>query len=189
MIEYRPQILPQPDRSHVREVSSCSHENDENIFVGALRFPGENLVLDSKVASFVENVRTADPGEGIPKVTVTFGDLRVNGTPVEKPSATAVYPKGIPDSPRPSSRTASWSSKSASRCRNGKNGGWSCCQRSGCETTMQHAADLVFACYNSRLNRPPQSWNLRNDPLHPFRRRRGIGGSPNPGPRRQPLRV
>jgi len=37
------------------------------------------------------------PVEQIPKVTVTFGNLRVNGTPVDKPSATAVYPKGVPD--------------------------------------------------------------------------------------------
>ena len=31
-----------------------SHEKDENVFVGALRFKGENLVLDRKVANFVE---------------------------------------------------------------------------------------------------------------------------------------
>jgi hypothetical protein len=37
------------------------------------------------------------PVEEIPKVTVTFGNLRVNGTPVEKPSATAVYPRRVPD--------------------------------------------------------------------------------------------
>jgi len=37
------------------------------------------------------------PVEEIPKVTVTFGNLRVNGTAVEKPAATAVYPRGIPD--------------------------------------------------------------------------------------------
>jgi hypothetical protein len=74
-----------------------SHENDENIFVGALRFPGENLVLARKLASFVEIYGRPIPVEQIPKVTVTFGNLRVNGTPVEKPSATAVYPKRIPD--------------------------------------------------------------------------------------------
>jgi len=28
---------------------------------------------------------------------VTFGNLRVNGTPVVKPSATAVYPQRVPD--------------------------------------------------------------------------------------------
>jgi len=74
-----------------------SHENDENIFVGALRFPGENLVLGGKVASFVEVYGRQIPVEEIPKVTVTFGNLRVNGVTVEKPTATAVYPKGIPD--------------------------------------------------------------------------------------------
>ena len=74
-----------------------SHENDENIFVGALRFPGENLVLARKLASFVEIYGQPIPVEQIPKLTVTFGNLRVNGTPVEKPSATAMYPKRVPD--------------------------------------------------------------------------------------------
>ena len=74
-----------------------SHETDENIFVGALRFPGENLVLAGKLASFVEIYGRPIPVEQIPKVTVTLGNLRVNGTPVEKPSATAVYPNRVPD--------------------------------------------------------------------------------------------
>ncbi len=39
----------------------------------------------------------AIPLEQIPEVTVTFGNLRVNGSPVEKPSATAVYPRQIPE--------------------------------------------------------------------------------------------
>ena len=74
-----------------------SHETDENIFVGGLRFPGENLVLASKLASFVEIYGRPIPVEEIPKVTVTFGNLRVNGQAVEKPSATAVYPDGVPN--------------------------------------------------------------------------------------------
>jgi hypothetical protein len=74
-----------------------SHEKDENVFIGALRFPGENLVLDRKVASFVEVYGRAIPVEQIPKVTVTFGNLRVNGLPVENPTATAIYPDGVPD--------------------------------------------------------------------------------------------
>jgi hypothetical protein len=74
-----------------------SHEKDENIFVGALRFPGENLVLDGKLASFVEIYGPRIPVEDIPSVTVTFGNLRVNGEPVENPSATAVYARGVPD--------------------------------------------------------------------------------------------
>jgi len=74
-----------------------SHEKDENIFVGALRFPGENLVLDKSLASFVEIYGPRIPVEDIPEVTVTFGNLRVNGEAVKNPSATALYPKDVPD--------------------------------------------------------------------------------------------
>ena len=74
-----------------------SHAKDENVFVGALRFPGENLILDRRIASFVEVYGRAIPVEEIPKVTVTFGNLRVNGEPVENPAATAIYPDGVPD--------------------------------------------------------------------------------------------
>ena len=74
-----------------------SHERDENVFIGALRFPGENLVLARKIASFVEIYGRAIPVEEIPKLSVTFGNLRVNGQAIDKPSATAVYPQGVPD--------------------------------------------------------------------------------------------
>ena len=74
-----------------------SHNKDENVFVGALRFPGENLVLDQKIASFVEVYGRAIPVEGIPRLTVTFGNLRVNGHPIDNAAATAIYPDGVPD--------------------------------------------------------------------------------------------
>jgi len=74
-----------------------SHAKNENIFVGALRFPGERLTLDRKIASFVEIYGQLRPVTDIPKLTVTFDNLRVNGMPVEKLSATAVYPKDVPD--------------------------------------------------------------------------------------------
>ncbi len=74
-----------------------SHDKDENIFIGALRFPGENLVLEKSVASFVEIYGRAIPLENIPAVTVTFGNLRVNGQPVEVKKASAHYPAGVPD--------------------------------------------------------------------------------------------
>jgi hypothetical protein len=74
-----------------------SHDKDENVFVGALRFKGENLVLDRKVANFVEIYGRRIPASDIPKVTVTFGNLRVNGKAVEKATAEAIYPKGVPD--------------------------------------------------------------------------------------------
>ena len=74
-----------------------SHEKDENVFVGALRFQGENLVLSRKLASFVEVYGRRVPVGEIPRVTVTFGDLVVNGKPVKVASAEAAYPKGVPD--------------------------------------------------------------------------------------------
>jgi hypothetical protein len=74
-----------------------SHDKDENVFVGALRFKGENLVFDRKVASFVEIYGRPVPVSEIPKLTVTFGNLRMNGKPVKVVSAEAVYPTKVPD--------------------------------------------------------------------------------------------
>ena len=74
-----------------------SHEKDENVFIGALRFKGENLVLSRKAASFVEIYGRRIPLTKIPKVTVAFGNLKINGRSVTVRDAQAVYPKGVPD--------------------------------------------------------------------------------------------
>jgi hypothetical protein len=74
-----------------------SHEKNESVFVGALRFKGEDLVLSRKLASFVEVYGRRIPVGEIPKVTVTLGDLVVNGRAVKPATAEAVYPKGVPD--------------------------------------------------------------------------------------------
>lgn len=74
-----------------------SHEKDENVFIGALRFPGEELMLARQIASFVEIYGRAIAVERIPKLTVTFGNLHVNGEPIERPAVSAIYPKGVPD--------------------------------------------------------------------------------------------
>ena len=74
-----------------------SHEKDENIFIGALRFKGDNLMLSHKVASFVEVYGQRKPVAEIPKLTVTFGDLRVNGKAATVKSVEAIYPKDVPD--------------------------------------------------------------------------------------------
>ena len=70
---------------------------DENVIVGALRFKGEKLILDRKVANFVEVYGRRRPVADIPKVTVTFGPPVVNGTAAKNPTAQAIYPKGVPD--------------------------------------------------------------------------------------------
>jgi hypothetical protein len=81
-----------------------SHEKDENVFVGALRFPGEDLVLSRQLASFVEVYGKRIPAAEIPKVTVVFSNLKVNGKAVEKLAAHAVYPKDVPDYAEASAR-------------------------------------------------------------------------------------
>ena len=73
------------------------HEKQENVFVGALRFPGENLVLSRKVASFVEVYGRRIPVDEIPKLTVTFGNLAVNGRPAKITTVDAIYPQNAPD--------------------------------------------------------------------------------------------
>jgi hypothetical protein len=74
-----------------------SHEKGEDIFVGALRFKGEKLVLDRKIANFAEIYGPRRPVSEIPKVTVTIGPPVVNGVFPRNPSADAVYPRGVPD--------------------------------------------------------------------------------------------
>jgi hypothetical protein len=74
-----------------------AHDRDENALVGALRFPGKDLVLSRKLASFVEVYGRRIPLEEIPRVTVTLGNLVVNGKRADVASAEAVYPKRVPD--------------------------------------------------------------------------------------------
>lgn len=74
-----------------------SHEREENIFIGALRFPADQLVLDRKVASFVEVYGRRIPVTEIPQVAVTFDNLRVNGKSIKSSPVEAIYPKGVPD--------------------------------------------------------------------------------------------
>ena len=74
-----------------------SHGKDENVFIGALRFPASDLTLSRKVASFVEIYGRQAPVEKIPRVDVVFDNLRVNGQPVAQPAVSAIYPDGVPD--------------------------------------------------------------------------------------------
>jgi hypothetical protein len=74
-----------------------SHEKEESVFIGALRFKAEDLVLSKRVASFVEVYGRRIPVAEIPKVTVTFGNLKINGQVADVRAVQAVYPKGVPD--------------------------------------------------------------------------------------------
>jgi hypothetical protein len=55
------------------------------------------LVLGRHVASFVEIYGPRRPVADIPKLTVSYGNLRVNGVVVQGVTAKAIYPKGVPD--------------------------------------------------------------------------------------------
>ncbi|QDV51711.1 DUF3472 domain-containing protein [Gimesia fumaroli] len=74
-----------------------SHSKDENIFIGALRFKGDQLKLSPKIASFVEVYGPRKPVAEIPQLTVTFGNLQVNGKAAKIKSVEAIYPPGVPD--------------------------------------------------------------------------------------------
>ena len=86
-----------------------SHDKDENLFVGALRFKGEKLVLDRKVANFVEVYGRRRPVADIPRVTVTFGSPVVNGKAPRIPSLRRSTRRACRITPTPWRRTARWS--------------------------------------------------------------------------------
>ncbi|MFT5524087.1 MAG: hypothetical protein ACI9HK_002037 [Pirellulaceae bacterium] len=74
-----------------------SHVSDENIFIGALRFPQTDLKLSRNVANFVEIYGPKIAVDKIPQVTITFSNPTINGKTVENASASAIYPDGVPD--------------------------------------------------------------------------------------------
>lgn len=74
-----------------------SHEKNETIFIGALRFKGDQLMLSPRIASFVEVYGPRIPVTEIPQFTVTFKNLQVNGKPVKLKAVEAIYPEGVPD--------------------------------------------------------------------------------------------
>jgi hypothetical protein len=72
------------------------HEHDE-LILGSLRFPGEQLMLSRQLDSFVE-IYTPERTLGeTPKLSVTLENLQINGRPVEYLTALAEYPEGVPD--------------------------------------------------------------------------------------------
>ena len=77
--------------------SSTRTSKDENVFVGALRFPGEEPSACRQDGQFRGNLRPADPRGANSQGHGEFGNLRVNGQPVETLAATAVYPQRVPD--------------------------------------------------------------------------------------------
>lgn len=74
-----------------------SHEKNATVYIGALRFKGDKLILERKMANFVQLYGQRRPVGDIPKLKVTFGPPVVNGAPVQDATANAVYPERVPD--------------------------------------------------------------------------------------------
>ena len=78
-------------------------------------FKGEKLVLEPKVANFVEVYGERRPLADIPRVTVTFGPPMLNGTVAKNPRQKRPIRKVFRITPTPWRRTVHWSSPWASR--------------------------------------------------------------------------
>ncbi|MBF0563172.1 MAG: hypothetical protein HQL37_14440 [Alphaproteobacteria bacterium] len=64
--------------------------------VGSLRFPGTHPVLRATLASFVEVFGAAVDPKAIPNATVAFGELHINGIPVQPRRGTVYYAPDVP---------------------------------------------------------------------------------------------
>ncbi len=74
-----------------------SHDRDETLFFGALRFKGEDLRLSRQLCMFVEVYERPIPVQEIPSVVIKFSNLRVNDGHIENLKFTANYPPKVPD--------------------------------------------------------------------------------------------
>lgn len=91
----------------VRDAEGKTHE------VGSLRFEGADFTYWAKQSAFVEVYSTAKiPKSGIPKVKVTFGWPRLNGTKMALKKVSAYYP----DKPPQDSPDCAWIKASGENC-------------------------------------------------------------------------
>jgi len=74
-----------------------SHAEKKTYDVGSLLFAGEKLKLGRRVASFVEIFGKRIPLKEIPKFTVTFDNVQVNGKAIKNLHCEARYPRNAPN--------------------------------------------------------------------------------------------
>lgn len=58
------------------------HKTDRETYVGALRFPGDGLVIGKTLTSFVEIYGAPVTLDRVPRATLTFGNHKADGRPV-----------------------------------------------------------------------------------------------------------
>jgi hypothetical protein len=73
------------------------HDKHDEVIVGSLRFPGDQLMLSRQIDSFVELYTRGRTALETPKLSVTLENLQINGTALENGTALAEYPDGAAD--------------------------------------------------------------------------------------------
>lgn len=70
----------------------------ENVFVGAIRFPGERLMVTHPISNFIElhGSDNNNQPKSVPSFSVGFGNLRVNNAPIKPKTVVAEYSEKIP---------------------------------------------------------------------------------------------
>lgn len=67
------------------------HAQDREAYVGAIKYPGERIVLGKILTSFVEVYGARIPADKVPQVSITIGNHRADGKPIAMKSARALH--------------------------------------------------------------------------------------------------
>jgi hypothetical protein len=67
------------------------HAQDREAYVGAIKFPGEKIVLGKMLTSFVEVYGSRIPADRVPQVAITIGNHRADGNPIIMSHARVIH--------------------------------------------------------------------------------------------------
>ena len=73
-----------------------NHQTDRETYIGAIRVPGDGLVLGNTLTSFVEIYGGAITVDRVPALTITLGHHQADGQPIAMKQAMAYHPKEFP---------------------------------------------------------------------------------------------
>jgi hypothetical protein len=73
-----------------------SHQTDRETYIGAIRLPGDGLVLGRALTSFVEIYGGPVTLDRVPALTITFGNHRADGKPIPMGKAVAYHEPKFP---------------------------------------------------------------------------------------------
>lgn len=72
------------------------HQTDRETYIGAIRLPGDGLVLGRELTSFVEIYGGPITPDRVPALTITFGNHRADGQPIPMRKASAYHDSKFP---------------------------------------------------------------------------------------------